>query len=253
MPTIDPKDLMGRTFLKDSEADGQRLLPWIVRVVDHDADMKQEPHRVKFLCEVNGDTADEIYTYNPVLDFMERDNLDLESDTEQLYHFWRISPRAALHIRCRAKLWSYRNDPFWNLVFLFLVRITKQSRLIRLMVIVCFKTQKPRRLSNLGSTTPSLTRVKVVYLRVGTRRLSATWSMTSNMMDVKHDGRHNSRLVAGGHLTDPNTDSVYSSAVFLRGIQLVTFLSKLNRLKSWGTNVGNAYLEATTKERVYIV
>jgi hypothetical protein len=32
--------------------------------------------------------------------------------------------------------------------------------------------------------------------------------------DVKHDGRHKARLVAGGHLTDPNTDSVVS----LRGI-----------------------------------
>jgi hypothetical protein len=47
--------------------------------------------------------------------------------------------------------------------------------------------------------------------------------------DVKHDGRHKSRLVAGGHLTDPNTKSVYSSVVSLRGIRLVTFLSELNK------------------------
>jgi hypothetical protein len=33
--------------------------------------------------------------------------------------------------------------------------------------------------------------------------------------DVKHDGHHKSRLVAGGHLTDPNTDSVYSGVVSL--------------------------------------
>ena len=66
--------------------------------------------------------------------------------------------------------------------------------------------------------------------------------------DVKHDGRHKSRLVAGGHLTDPNTESVYSSVVSLRGIRLVTFLSELNKLELWGTDIGNAYLEATTKE-----
>jgi hypothetical protein len=46
--------------------------------------------------------------------------------------------------------------------------------------------------------------------------------------DVKHDGRHKSRLVAVGHLTDPNTESVYSGVVSLRGIWLVTFLSELN-------------------------
>jgi hypothetical protein len=49
--------------------------------------------------------------------------------------------------------------------------------------------------------------------------------------DVKHDGRHQSRLMAGGHLTDPKTESVYSSVVLLRGIWLVTFLSKLNSLE----------------------
>jgi Reverse transcriptase (RNA-dependent DNA polymerase) len=71
--------------------------------------------------------------------------------------------------------------------------------------------------------------------------------------DVKHDGRHKSRLVAGGHLTDPNTESIFSSVVSLRGIRLVAFLSELNKLELWGTDIGNAYLEATTKERVYIV
>jgi hypothetical protein len=46
--------------------------------------------------------------------------------------------------------------------------------------------------------------------------------------DVKHNGRHKSRLVAGGHLTEPKTESVYSSIVSLRGIRLVAFLSDLN-------------------------
>jgi hypothetical protein len=32
---------------------------------------------------------------------------------------------------------------------------------------------------------------------------------------VKHDDRHKSQLFAGGHLMDPNTESVYSSAVLL--------------------------------------
>jgi hypothetical protein len=44
--------------------------------------------------------------------------------------------------------------------------------------------------------------------------------------NVKHDRRHKACLVAGGHLTDPNTESVYSGVVFLRGIKLVVFLAK---------------------------
>jgi hypothetical protein len=36
--------------------------------------------------------------------------------------------------------------------------------------------------------------------------------------DVKHDGQHKAQLVAGGYLTDPSTESVYSGVVSLHGI-----------------------------------
>jgi Reverse transcriptase (RNA-dependent DNA polymerase) len=71
--------------------------------------------------------------------------------------------------------------------------------------------------------------------------------------DIKHDGRHKARLVAGGHLTEPNTESLYLGVVSLRGIRLIVFLAKLNQLELWGADVGNAYLEALTKEKVYII
>ena len=68
--------------------------------------------------------------------------------------------------------------------------------------------------------------------------------------DVKHDGRYKARLVTGGHLTEVNIDSVYSGVVSLRGIRLIVFLAELNKLVLWGEDVGNAYLEAKTKEKV---
>jgi hypothetical protein len=71
--------------------------------------------------------------------------------------------------------------------------------------------------------------------------------------DVKHDGRHKTQLVAGGYLTDPNTESVYSGVVSLRGIRSIVFLAELNKFQLWRADVGNAYLESTTKEKVYIV
>jgi hypothetical protein len=92
IPTIDPKDLVGITFLKDSEAYGQRFRARLVRAILD-------------LCEVNNDTADEIYTYNHVLNFIEQENLDMDSDTEQLYRFRRINghraPRSTSHVRCQ--------------------------------------------------------------------------------------------------------------------------------------------------------
>jgi hypothetical protein len=69
----------------------------------------------------------------------------------------------------------------------------------------------------------------------------------------KHDGRRKARLVADGHLTDIPVDSVYSGVVSLRGLRMMIFLSELNDLNLWATDIGNAYLEAYTLERVCII
>jgi hypothetical protein len=46
--------------------------------------------------------------------------------------------------------------------------------------------------------------------------------------DVKHYGWHKkNHLVAGGHLTDPNTGGVFSGVISLRGIRLISFLGVL--------------------------
>jgi len=73
------------------------------------------------------------------------------------------------------------------------------------------------------------------------------------VFDVKHDGRHKARLVADGHLTDIPNESVYSGVVSLRGFRLAIFLAELNKLETWSTDIGNAYLEAFTSEKVYII
>jgi len=71
--------------------------------------------------------------------------------------------------------------------------------------------------------------------------------------DVKHDGCHKARLVAGGHLTDVPVDSVYYGVVSLQNLRICVFLAELNNLQVHAADVGNAYLEAETKEKVYII
>ena len=73
------------------------------------------------------------------------------------------------------------------------------------------------------------------------------------VFDVKHDGWHKARLVADGHLTEIPVDSVHSGVVSLREIRLVLFLAELNQIPIWGADIGNAYLEAMTKEKLYII
>jgi len=73
------------------------------------------------------------------------------------------------------------------------------------------------------------------------------------VFDVKHDGRHKARMVAEGHRTDVPLESVYSGVVSIRSIRLVAFLAEHNGLELWATDIGNAYLESKTKERLAIV
>ena len=70
------------------------------------------------------------------------------------------------------------------------------------------------------------------------------------VFSVKHDGRHKARLVADGHLTDAPLSSVYSGVVSLNALRIAMFLAELNELEIWATDIGNAYLEAKTKEKV---
>ena len=51
-------------------------------------------------------------------------------------------------------------------------------------------------------------------------------------------------------MTHPPKDSVYSSVVSLRSIRTITFLAGLNGLTLMAGGVGNAYLEAYTREKV---
>ena len=69
----------------------------------------------------------------------------------------------------------------------------------------------------------------------------------------KHNGHHRARLVAGGHLTPDPIGSISSGVVSTRSLRLSIFLAKLNNMKVWAADIGSAYLEATTKEKLYIV
>ena len=62
----------------------------------------------------------------------------------------------------------------------------------------------------------------------------------------------NSRQVLWLMTKQPN-ETVYSGVVSLRNPILVMLLAELNDLQLWGADVGNTYLQALTKEKLYIV
>ena len=73
------------------------------------------------------------------------------------------------------------------------------------------------------------------------------------VFDVKEDGRRKARLVAGGHLTPIPYESVYSSVAALRSLCIAILIGELNGLHLMSGDIGYAYLNSYTKEKVGFV
>ena len=72
LPILDPSNLVGRTFLLDKE-DGQCLRARIVKAIDDcEGDLARDSSRLKFVCTMQDDTVEEIFSCNELLDFLNK-------------------------------------------------------------------------------------------------------------------------------------------------------------------------------------
>ncbi len=71
--------------------------------------------------------------------------------------------------------------------------------------------------------------------------------------DVKFDGRRKARLVAGGNWTEPEKEDIYSGVVSIESLRIGFLLSQLNNLEVCAADIGNAYLNARSQEKLFIV
>ena len=73
------------------------------------------------------------------------------------------------------------------------------------------------------------------------------------VFDVKFDLRHKACLVANGNWTDATREDIYSGVVAMDTVRMGFFVGELNGLKCCAGDVGNAYLNSDTREKVYII
>jgi hypothetical protein len=73
------------------------------------------------------------------------------------------------------------------------------------------------------------------------------------LYDIKYDGRRKCRLVAGGHMTDPPNEDIFSGVVSMKTVRICFTLAKLNGLDICAGDIGNAYLYGKTKKKVYVI
>ena len=327
MPTFDPSDLIGRTFLLPPEENGERHRAKVTRQVVEiiDQDNGQSVENINFILDIGNGKVEELISYNQLLEHLENaQDHDMSMDQE-LYRFraiighqvpllasdpdWKGSkyngqvewetgeitfePLSIIAaddpVTCAA--YAKENDlldldgwcRFRSLAKKdkVLARAIKQSKIrqVRRSQTYMFGCLIPRNYmeamqfdsENKNSKwydaieleMESMLEYKV--LKKWDKAILDKHKKVTNppkvycsikvhlVFAVKFDGRHKARLVADGHLTPEPIENIYSGVVSLRNLRLVIFLGKLNHLELWGADIGNAYLEAFTDEKLYIV
>ena len=312
-PIFSPKDLVGRTFLKDTE-DGHRDRVRIVKLIEEfENNVANDPTRIKFVCKSVHDDAEETITYNQMLDYINRDqdderawkfkkivshqgplkpshpdykgstyNVMVEHETGETYTEPLSVVAADDPVTCAiyAKGNNLLDVPGWKRFKGLAKREKKLFRMVNQAKLRSFRTapkykygyEVPRdyphalKLDELNKNTKWYDSIGTelgqiddydTFQDIGHKSVAKPPPGYKKIrvhfvFDVKHDGRHKARLVADGHLTDIPLESVYSGVVSLRGFRMVLFLAELNHMETWATDIGNAYLEAETAEKIFI-
>ena len=92
------------------------------------------------------------------------------------------------------------------------------------------------------------------YQEIGERAPPGFKKISCHLIfDIKFDLTRKARYVAGGHLTDPPTHMTYSTVVSRDSVRICLTIAALNGLDISACDIGNAYLNAETQEKVYFI
>jgi hypothetical protein len=89
--------------------------------------------------------------------------------------------------------------------------------------------------------------------RAGKALIGYTEITCHMIFDVKMDFSRKARFVAGGHLTEAPASITYSSVVSRDSVRLAFLIAALNDLDVMACDVGNAYLNAPCREKVWFL
>jgi Reverse transcriptase (RNA-dependent DNA polymerase) len=73
------------------------------------------------------------------------------------------------------------------------------------------------------------------------------------VFDIKPDFARKATLVAGGHMTDPPASITYASVVSQESVRIAFLITALNDLDVLSADIGNAYLNARAREKIYVI
>ena len=267
MPTFDPSDLIGRTFLLPPEENGERhrakVTRQVVEIIDQENGQRRE--NINFILDIGNGKVEELISYNQLLEHLENAQDHHMGMDQELYRF------RAIIVHQRPLLAS---DPDWKGIK-YNVQVEWDTGEITFEPLSIIAADDPvtcaayakendllalegwHRFRNFAKKDKILARA-IKQSKIRQVRRSQTYMfgylIPRNYMDaMQFDSENKARLVADGHLSPGPAENIYSGVVSLRNLRLVIFLGNLNNLDIRGADIGNAYLEAFTDEKLYIV
>ena len=327
MPTFNPSDLIGRTFLLPPEENGERHRAKVTRQVVEiiDQDNCQRIENINFILDIGNGKVEELISCNQLLEHLENaQDHDMGMDQE-LYRFraiiqhqgpllasdldWKGSKYnvqvewetgeitfeplsiiaaddpvtceayakendlLALEGWCRFRSLAKKDKVLARAIKQRMIRQVRRSQTYMFEYLIPRNYMEAMQFDSENKNSKWYDAIKLEMESMLEYKVFKRWDKAifdkhkkvTNppkgyhrikvhlVFAVKFDGRHKVRLVADGHLTPEPIENIYSGVASLRNLRLVIFLGKLNNLELWGADIGNAYLEAFTDEKLYIV
>ena len=282
MANIDIPNVLGRSFLLPPEDNGEHHMSKIINIDGHGQPLED----LKIKLQINKDQAEEIMSYNQLMDYILRCTDD-EEDQDSLFKFRDIvahqsplEPTNPNHKRSKYNVmveWESGEVTLESLPLISkdnpvtctlyakkhdLLDTTRSKRLIRAV--------KQSRIHQVRASAryQHSFQISTDYnhaIRPDKKNSNTHWQDTMDLESsqihehkvfkdtVNLDDRSKERLVTDGHLTKEPGESIYSGVVSLRSLRMVVFLPQLNNLEIWGADANNAYPEAYTDEKLCII
>ncbi len=175
-------------------------------------------------------------------------------DDEPAFKWW-----VPLVIRKRNRMINKVKKKYWRTTHKFGIRLPKT-------VVEAFQIDKEN-----GNTywadaiTKEMSKAKVAYIPIEgvtpeevrankVDQLRGFQEIKCHIIfDVKMDFTQKARFVAGGHMTETPNSLTYSSVVSRESVKIAFLIAALNDLDLMSCDIGNAYLNAKCRERIWFV
>ena len=177
-----------------------------------------------------------------------------EIDDEPAFHWW-----VSDILKKRDRLISKVKAKYWRTTHKFGIEVPKtatQALMIDQRTGTTFWTDAIKKeMANVRIAFEKLDGITAQQMRTGKVKPGYKYCGTHMIFDIKMDGKftRKARLVADGHTTDTPNSLTYSSVVSRESVRLGLLIASLNDLDISACDIGNAYLNADCREKLWTI